>query len=82
MAKDIEILLGIKQDVGALLQGMKDTNQHILAVSENQKKTAKALQDHIDEDGAHGVARTLSLIKWLAGVGPVLVGGVLWLLHK
>lgn len=47
-------LMRIERGQGELDAGLRATNEHLIAVSKNQKDTQKSLDDHKRDEAAHG----------------------------
>ena len=67
------ILLGLKQDMGKVLQGQENLTAHINAVSDKANRIRDEISEHSRDSEAHGIGTALRTIKIVGSVA----GGLL-----
>lgn len=83
--KMLDAVLSLKQDVGKTLQGIEDLKGYVGAVSANTKTLDKKLDDHIQDDQAHGIKTAVKVFGGIGGLGGfvmVLIEAWKFLTHK
>ncbi len=68
-----KILLEIQKDMGKVLNGQDNLQDHIKSVSEKANRIREELNDHKESGDAHGIGSTVKTLKWVGS----LIGGAI-----